>query len=229
MKHDTCRQYDTCIGVDDNSNINNFRADSNEFGTSRSTLEGNKTIQIIKEDCDHDDDDDSNNIVASIYRYKFTQEFMDELYKFSKVHQYDDRAAFKEAWGEWVEDEEDLIETETSRLQELGYDGDILDKMFKSARYYFRKKSTVNAEPKQRRKYIGVQKELLDIMDSHISRGLANDDYKPSDGFNNFCINNVDSLKTEVARLLENNIDSDEIMNKIKKTYKNRYFMIINK
>jgi hypothetical protein len=178
---------------------------------------------------DDDDDDDDENIVASIYRYKFTQDFMDELYKFSKVHQYDDRAAFKEAWGEWVEDEEELIEAETTRLQELGYDGDILDKMFKSARYYFRKKSTVKPEPKTRRKYIGVQKELLDIMDSHISRGIVSDDYKPSDGFNNFCINNVDSLKTEVARLLENDIESNEIMNKIKKTYKNRYFMLINK
>ena len=228
MKHDTLGQCDSCVGININdcSYINNSRADSNELVT---TLEGNKTIQNINENCDDNDDDDSNNIVACIYRYKFTQEFMDELYKFSKVHQYDDRAAFKDAWEEWVEKEEDLIEEETSRLQELGYDGDILDKIFKSARYYFRKKSTVKPEPKQRRKYIGVQKELLDIMDSHISRGLANDDYKPSEGFNNFCINNVDLLKTEVARLLENNIDSNEIMNKIKKTYKNRYFMIINK
>jgi hypothetical protein len=66
-------------------------------------------------------------------------------------------------------------------------------------------------------------------MDSHIARGLASEDYKPSDGFNNFCVNNKDLLKTEVGRLLENNIDSDEIMNKIKKTYKNRYFMLIKK
>jgi hypothetical protein len=227
MKHDTSGHYDNCIGIDDSFNIDDSRADSNEFRFNRPTLEGNKIIQNINENCD--DDDDDSNIVAAIYRYKFTQDFMDELYKFSKVHQYDDRAAFKEAWEEWVEDEEKLIETETTRLQELGYDGDILDKMFKSARYYFRKKSTSKPEPKQRRKYIGVQKEFLDIMDSHISRGLTNDDYKPSDGFNNFCINNVDSLKTEVARLLENEVDSNEIMNKIKKTYKNRYFMIISK
>jgi hypothetical protein len=215
MKNPIKRTSDNIKGVDEDYRIDN----------------ATRTIQNINYDCNDDDDDydNSNNIVASIYRYKFTQEFMDELYKFSKVHQYDDRSAFKEAWEEWVEDEEELIETETTRLQELGYDGDILDKMFKSARYYFRKKSTVKPEPKQRRKYIGVHKELLDVMDSHISRGLANDDYKPSDGFNNFCINNVDSLKTEVAKLLENNIDSDEIMNKIKKTYKNRYFMLINK
>jgi hypothetical protein len=226
MKHDNRRQYDNCVGIDNCSYIDNSRANSNQLGCSGPTLEGNKTIQNLNEDCD---DDSNDNIVASIYRYKFTQEFMDELYKFSKVHQYDDRPAFKEAWEDWVEDKEELIESETTRLKELGYDGDILDKMFKSGRYYFRKKSTVKTDPKPRRKYIGIQKELLDIMDSHISRGLANDDYKPSDGFNNFCVNSVDSLKTEVARLLENDIDSNEIMNKIKKTYKNRYFMIINK
>jgi hypothetical protein len=184
-----------------------------------------KTIKNIEDD----DDDDNENIVAAIYRYKFTQDFMDELYKFSKIHQYDDRASFKEAWEKWVEDEEELIEDEIDRLQDLGYDGDILDKMFKSARYYFRKKSAVKPQPKARRKYIGVQKELLDVMDAHISRGLTSDDYKPSEGFNAFCVNNVDSLKTEIGRLLENNIDSNEIMNKIKKTYKNRYFMLINK
>jgi hypothetical protein len=183
-------------------------------------LEDNKNIQ---------EDEPESSIVASIYRYKFTQDFMDELYKFSKVHQYDDRAAFKEAWEEWVEEEEDLIEEETNRLLELGYDGDILDKMFKSGRYYFRKKSTVKPESKPRRKYIGLHKEFLDKMDSHILRGLANDNYKPSDGFNNFCLNNVDSLKTEVAGLLENKVDSNEIMSKIKKTYKNRYFMLVNK
>jgi hypothetical protein len=197
----------------------------------------NQTIKNINDDEhrdkknneDEDEDEDDENIIAAIYRYKFTQDFMDELYKFSKVHQYDDRSAFKEAWQEWTIDEEELIEEEMTRLEELGYDGDILDKMFKSARYYFRKKSTVKPEPKPRRKYIGVHKELLENMDSHIARGLTSDDYKPSDGFNNFCVNNVDSLKTEVGRLLENDIDSNEIMNKIKKTYKNRYFMLIKK
>jgi len=197
--------------------------------TNQSSKNIEDTEHRDKKNNEDEDDDDDENIVAAIYRYKFTQDFMDELYKFSKVHQYDDRKAFKEAWQEWVEDEEELIEEETIRLQELGYDGDILDKMFKSGRYYFRKKSTVKPESKPRRKYIGVHKELLEKMDSHILRGLTSDDYKPSDGFNNFCINSVDSLKTEVGRLLENNIDSNEIMNKIKKTYKNRYFMLINK
>jgi len=114
-------------------------------------------------------------------------------------------------------------------LEALGYEGDVLDKMFKSARYYFRKKSTVKPEPKERRKYVGIQKELLDAMDNHIISGLNKEDYKPSEGFNDFCTNNIDALKNEVERLLSNNLAADDIMKKVKKTYKNRYFMKISK
>ena len=41
---------------------------------------------------------------------------------------------------------------------------------------------------------------------------------------------NIEILKCEINRLLKNGIrEPEEIKNKIKKTYKNRYFMIINK
>ena len=173
--------------------------------------------------------DNDNLNTAFIYRFKFTQSFMDELYKFSKIHQYDDRKSFKEAWENWTEEEEELIETEISRLNKLGYEGDILDKMFKSARYYFRKKGTSKPEPKERRKYVGVHKDLLDAMDAHILNGRNLPDYKPSEGFVDFCKTNTEDLKEEIASLLENDMDSSEIMNKIKKTYKNRYFISITK
>ena len=65
-----------------------------------------------------------------IYRYKFTTEFMEELYTFSKIHQYDERQDFKEAWNMWVEDNNELIVEEGRRLENLGYDGDILDKIW---------------------------------------------------------------------------------------------------
>ena len=188
-------------------------------------LEGSKMANSQKPDKINRDD----NLNTFIYRFKFTQNFMDELYKFSKVHQYDDRKLFKEAWENWAEEEEDLIESEISRLNNLGYDGDVLDKMFKSARYYFRKKGTSKPEPKERKKYVGVHKELLDAMDAHILNGRNNQDYKPSDGFVDFCKTNTEELKDEIAKLLENDMDSLEIMNKIKKTYKNRYFMSITK
>ena len=89
--------------------------------------------------------DDTNLTSLSsipIYRFKFTQDFMEELHQFSKIHYLDNRKDFKEAWVKWSEEEEkkDLIEKEIKRLNDLGFHGDILDKMFKSARYYFVKR-----------------------------------------------------------------------------------------
>ena len=166
----------------------------------------------------------------NIFRYKFTNDFTDELYKFSKIHQYDNRKDFKDAWEVWMEDNKDLIGGEVIRLDELGYKGDVIDKMFKSARYYFRKKSTEKKEPSKRRIYVGSQKDLLDAMDQHITISLNSGDFKPSDGFEIFCKENIDLLKEQVNQLMRIGItESNEIKAKIKKTYKNRYFQIISK
>jgi hypothetical protein len=176
------------------------------------------------------DVDINDEININIYRYKFIEEFTGELYKFSKIHQYDHRKDFKEAWNIWVEDNQGLVDEEVRRLSNLGYDGDILDKMFKSARYYFRKKSTEKKEPQKRRVYIGVEKELLEAMDKHILQNVNNKDYKPSDGFSIFCKENIEILQEEVNRLCKCGLTNHiEIKDKIKKTYKNRYFMLVTK
>jgi hypothetical protein len=168
--------------------------------------------------------------VNTIYRYKFTDEFVGELYKFSKIHQYDHRKDFKEAWQLWLEDKDAIVSDEVRILSSSGYDGDILDKMFKSARYYFRKKSTETKEPAKRRKYCGLAKDVLDAMDKHIASNITNDDYKPSSGFESFCMINNALLKEEASRLIINGFkDSGEIHEKLKKTYKNRYFIFISK
>ena len=168
--------------------------------------------------------------VNTIYRYKFREEFVGELYKFSKIHQYDHRKDFKEAWQVWIEENDDIVSDEVRVLSNSGYDGDILDKMFKSARYYFRKKSTEKKEPVKRRKYCGLSKAVLDAMDNHISSNITNDDYKPSAGFESFCVVNRELLKDEVARLITLGFkDSEETREKLKKTYKNRYFIFISK
>jgi len=222
---------------------------SNEFTTMHSVnnttdiiIDNSRTIcdrydSISTTGCSKRDDldlDQNNNketaISVNIFRFKFTDDFTNELYKFSKIHQYDHRKDFKEAWEIWIEENTDLVNEETRRLIEIGYEGDILDKMFKSARYYFRKKSSEKKLPKERRVYVGVQKGLLDSMDEHILNNINNDEYKPSSGFLSFCQEYTDVLKEEVANLCKSGIsDNIEIKNKIKKTYKNRYFMIISK
>jgi len=170
--------------------------------------------------------EEENNRSINIYRYKINQEIMEMLYQFSKIHQYDNRKDFKEAWNIWVENNEDIINIEKRRLLNLGFDGDILDKLFKSARYYFRKKSPEKKTPKERRNYIGIDKNLLSAMDKFIKQ---NKNVKPEYSFDEFCKENIEILKDEITRLCSFGLtDSKEIQNKIKKTYKNRYF-ILNK
>ena len=182
------------------------------------------------EDIDYKrDDNDCSGINYNIYRYKFTQEFMDNLYQFSKIHQYDDRHVFKESWEKWTDDNSTMINDEIERLESLEYRGDILDKMFKSARYYYRKKGTEKKTPATRRAYISLQKTLLDAIDSHIINSikmLDTIDFKPSIGFVDFCENNKDVLREAVQDLMNQNMkNAEEIEKKVKKTYKNRYFM----
>jgi hypothetical protein len=172
----------------------------------------------------------NEEVVVNIYRYKFTEDFMHELFTFSKVHQYDHRKDFKEAWSVWVDTNETAVNEEVRRLTQLGYEGDILDKMFKSARYYFRKKSTEKKAPTPRRDYVAVRKDLLQAIDAHINRHINSANYKPSDGFSDFCNSNLELIKDEIAHLSKSGFtDSEEIKQKIKKTYKNRYFLVIHK
>jgi hypothetical protein len=171
------------------------------------------------------DENESNNY--TIYRYKLSEEIISALHYFSKVHQYDDRKDFKAAWLVWVEDNKDLVSKETNRLNELNYDGDILEKMFVSARYYFRKKTNEKKEPQKRRSYIGVDYTLIESMDKHISENII---FKPSAGFDKFCIEYIDLLQKEVTNLYKNGmLNSDDIKMKIKKTYKNRHFIMTQK
>jgi hypothetical protein len=91
----------------------------------------------------------NNNNNNIIYRHEFSKEFMAHVSGFSKVHQYDDRHTYKSEWAKWTQQEDiaQTIDSETRRLQENGYVGDISDKMFKAGRYYFRKKTLSAASP----------------------------------------------------------------------------------
>ena len=178
----------------------------------------------------HLSDDDIEKVTNhTIYRFKFTEDFMAELYKFAKIHQYDHRKDFKEAWTKWTDENSDIITNETDRLLALGYknEDNIDDKMFKSARYYFRKKSPIKPEPKQRRQYISVDHDLLAAMDRHIANNIYN---KPEAAFILFCKDNEAILRQSVAQICAHGVtDSQSIQSKIKKTYKNRYFILTNK
>ena len=84
----------------------------------------------------------------------------------------------------------------------------------------------------KKRTYITIQKELLKIMDTHIMNGLQDKltVFKPEHGFDNFHENHVTSIRTEIQRLLTNyNFEPTQTIDKLKKTYKNRYYIATRK
>lgn len=201
------------------------------------------SVDIIN-NCDncYDDENDNKKVIfeksspciiivndnpnINIYRYNFDENVMEQLSGFAKIHQHDDRKTYKESWKNWLEENKDLVKCEQERLISLGYEGDVIDKMYKAARYYFRKKSNVKPDPKKRRKYISMEQEILTEMDHHIIRNMSSSDYTPSKGYSEFCSTHIDFIKTEINRMIELGISTDEISVKFKKTYKNRYFII---
>ena len=229
------------LRLDENDNMDNINMISEKdqcVGNVKNNSKKCEETSISDNDDDSDyktacGDDPSYNTETdsvcqniNIFRYNFNDDVMDHLSTFAKIHQHDERKSYKEAWKLWLEENIEMIKREEKRLYDLGYEGDVIDKMYKAARYYFRKKSNVKPDPKKRRKYISMEHEILVAMDTHISRNMTNDGYTPSNGYSNFCQMHIELLKSEISRMLEIKISKEEISVKFKKTYKNRYFIL---
>ena len=169
---------------------------------------------------------ETDNINIKTYRYKFTDGFSSKMQKFSKIHAYDDIETFKDAFNEWTKTNNECIMNEEKRLQNIGYAGNIEQKIFNSVRYYYRKKSNKQSNKKQRRNYISINKDLLDHMDGHISQSYRKVNIKPSDAYDNFCKTFKKEITNECTFITKHTaLSNEDAANKIKKTYKNRYFI----
>ena len=165
----------------------------------------------------------------SIYRYKLSPELVEKILYFSKLHEFEERKDYVENWKLWCEENTLEIQEEEKRLLDLGYTGDVLNKMFKSSRYYFRKKTMIKVEPKQRCQYIYLYGELLEKMDEYILSNISLS-IRPQELFIQFCELNSDLIQQTIVELNEkNNFQREDIDFKIKKTFKNRYFNITHK
>jgi hypothetical protein len=197
----------------------------------------------------NNNNNNNNNHIIRVLRFEFSTAVTDALKAFTEVHRYDDRKTYKEAWAQWLAHDEiaALLKSDVERLTNLGYTGDVADKLYKSGRYYFRQKTygfpnlSLHAEPLgvrgalAPRKYVTTNRALLCAMDDHIERGLrTNDAYTPAIGFSDFFKTHASSdlLRTEVANLIGRHYHDDanapkKIHEKLKKTYKNRYFILV--
>lgn len=179
--------------------------------------------------------------VIKPHRFVFAPSIIETLSEFSKLHQLDDRKTYKKAWTAWIDTEpirKQILEEET-RLQQLGFVGDIVNKLFLSSRYYYRTKTKADA-PAERKAYQGLPKSILHVMDAHIrehmsipsTHDLSNIEViAPADSFQRFCEENQEVLVHHVRtnykgsdETIENNMI--DTIAKFKKTYKNRFYLI---
>ena len=199
------------------------------------------------------DANNANNANANnkIFRYKLSDNIMELITQFAKIHQYDDRHTYKEAWINYVNEHREITDREVFRLAELNYKGDVMDKMFKAGRYYFRTKGVPLGVPsphdgpeqnddnedqpsavvggRNPRSYIVMHSEVIQAMDKQLTAIIKNANFKPAQGFIQFCNQNIDLLRQEITRLTSEGgvgMTAKTLADKIKKTYKNRYFML---
>lgn len=156
------------------------------------------------------------------FHFGFSDEIAERFEYFASLHRFEDRKIFKENWTKWVQEEDvaECIAQEIQQLQASGYVGDIMDKMFKSVRYYYRKKPITPKEPKQRKPYVTLSVNILTKMDTHIIQTI---------------VENTDAETTQCdispAKAFDLYVKRDDVtigesdMAKYKKTYKNRFFI----
>lgn len=187
------------------------------------------------------------SIKLQTHRFVFQQHVTDILVEFAKTHQFDERKDFKEAWKTWINDEDikPILEKEAERIQEIGFRGDIINKMFVSVRYYYRKKQTktlcennnTNETDKGIRGYQSVSKDVFNMIDEHIKNQLKKHIQKtdniikstisPAKGFENFCSENKALFLNQLPpNTSPTNETMNEIVSKFKKSYKNRFYNI---
>ena len=171
-----------------------------------------------------------------IFRFKLNPDIVNMINDFSKLHERAEKKIYKEKWNDWLEANKEIIDREKIRLTELGFNKNVEDKMYRSGRYYFRKKSNdedKDKDIKPRRKYISCDINFIELIDSHIRGSIETlkNDFKPSKEFLVFEEKYNNEINNEIQRIIESteteNIKKTDIVNKIKKTYKNRYRLLI--
>lgn len=177
-------------------------------------------------------------IKVKTFRFKFSDNICELLLEFSQQHKFDSKNDFKENWDVWTTYIQADIDRERMRLESIGFKGNIIDKMYKSVRYYYCKKHTLSTETQEkRRKYISKNINFIHLIDNFIKRQCFEDentysiicDLKPSQGWKLFSDLHRELVAVEIDRITRenNDINTDDAISKIRKTFNNRYFINI--
>lgn len=170
------------------------------------------------------------------FRYDFSSEIKSLLDNFYNINAEKGRKDFKESWTLWINSEEikSHIDSECARLLNEGYKGDVLDKMYKSVRYYNKKKEICPREKVNNQHTNRFSTQFLDIIDKNVGKHLEEEIESTStislmqnQSYKRFCLENKEELLRELIRLRqEKGVIPEDIEKKLKKTYKNRFYNV---
>jgi len=200
------------------------------------------------------------NIKLQMAKQIFSEEFSKVLHEFSKEHYEETLKQFRQSWQNWIstDDIQMKMKTEIERMRTknfIGSDEEITQKIYTSARFYYRKKekrakklATDLKEQDSKHKpkpkpYIGFSKEFIQIMDNEIKDKILqeadiNDTIKPTikinqkKAFQIFTSAHINEISEEFGKLkikydeLDEKFIAKEIANKLKKAYQNRFYSI---
>jgi len=181
-------------------------------------------------------------IQTKIYRFVFSDCLQGYFATFAQEYCELERKEFKQKWEEWISIPliRNTIQDEIIALREKGFDGDVLDKMFKCVRYHFRKKAikeksmdnqSTTVEKTDTKWISHLPKAIIQKIDTHI-REQTNTSISPYDRYELFYKENMSSFRLEFEKIKPvNHIGMskekdlfDEFVQKIKKSYKNRIY-----
>jgi hypothetical protein len=178
-------------------------------------------------------------VILKQHHFDYSADFANKLYAFAKSNLECTSKEYKHAWTLWVELNSDQIQKEITRIKNAGYEGDVNDKMYFSARYYYRKKAIRNkdtaetTEPTEqpekeqdRKKYATTEKMVLKQINDHISSQIYCNDNQ-SDASNHTIVRNIMPSTSFADYCLKYGISTEDAQ--IKKTYKNMYWRISKK
>lgn len=222
------------------NNQSNTPKKTNRGRKPKNTIENTKqkiTETIAKQIHEQDQEPE---IKLQTFHHNFSEQIAERFMYFATLHRYDDRKAFKEAWQKWIQEEDVAadIQHEIHTLESNHYSGDILDKMFKSVRYYYRKKPITPKPPITRKEYVALPVSILESMDKHIIETMIQHtnpqttqcSISPAKAFDLYMKQlpqtNTNTTEQEQEQDQNEGEPAQTIdVPKYKKTYKNRFFI----
>jgi hypothetical protein len=184
-------------------------------------------------------------IILKTNRHTFGKELCHALNQFAQEHKDDDRKTYKALWQKWTETE-NIKEWIAAEIEKQPGQ-DVLDKMYKSSWYYYRKRNDSNAEIVDkipRKQYDAFDQQILKQIDEHIRKQINNNlvvnkndqstsNITPAESFQRFCEDERELLLEEIRSSYGEDQnepvtkeEANQVVEKFNKAYKNKFYKI---